>query len=262
MISPRFEGGLGSTERTRPHGGLVGVLRWLVIPLLFAGCVSKSDHQTVLTQLEECRVDKGSAQAAAASCEERFDREIARFDSMDSTLSDVLPATLKEFEGERERILELVPVQVQEEVASYMENFSQAVGRGFQNIERDNERMMTELTVARSQLESLGVSSEDLGRRVQSINAGLSQQNALRADAAGISDALREFDETMVLCKDCEGRLRLNRKEREAIALFHADIIARLNRLATGEVAPAADETVTPTDVHDGSTDAATDEDT
>jgi hypothetical protein len=179
---------------------------------------------------------------------------------MDSTLTDLLPATLREFEGERERILELVPVQVQEEVASYMDNFSQAVGRGFQSIQRDNERMMMELTTARSHLESLGVSSEDLGRRVQSIDAGLSRQNTLRADAAGISDALRDFDETMVLCKDCDGRLRLNRKEREAIALFHADIVARLNRLATGDVAPAADATTDPPDAaSDAATDAATD---
>ena len=35
-----------------------------------AGCVSKSDHETVVAQLEECRTDKTAAQEAAASCED------------------------------------------------------------------------------------------------------------------------------------------------------------------------------------------------
>ena len=223
MISPRF-------------------LSVLCVGLVAAGCVSKGDHQAILLQLEECRTDKTSAQEAAAACETRFDREIARFDTMDATLSDVLPAALNEFEDERARILEMVPVQVQDEVAAYMDEFSTTVGRGFQTLQQDNLEMMADLSQARTQLESLGVSSEDLGKRVAHIGTGLAEQNALRSEAAAIAETLREFDKNKIHCKDCPDRLRLNRKERETIANFHAEVMAQLNQLAAGEVPDSPEE--------------------
>lgn len=222
------------------------ILTVLLVGALVVGCVSKGDHQAVLAQLEECRNDKTAAQSAAAACEDRFEREIARFDNLDATLGDVLPATLREFEDERAKILEQVPVQVQGEVANYMDEFSDAVRRSFHGLQQDNLEMMAQLSQAQEKLESLGVSSEDLGRRVDTIGSGLAEQNALRGEAAEIAERLREFDRTMVNCRNCDDRLRLNRKERETISNFHAELVASLLVLATGEEPEAGEEGTTP----------------
>jgi len=208
--------------------------------LLVVGCVSKSDHGAVVAQLDECRNDKVAAQDAAKACESRYAREVTRFQDMDAVLEQVIPETMEEFRGERDRIAAMVPVQVQEEVASFMEKFSNAVASGFSVLRQDNQQMVAELAAAREELSRLGVSAETLQDRVDTIKTSLDDQAATRHQAAAIAEVIQDFDQAMILCKDCKDRLRLNRHEREVISNFHAELVGRLSELQAGRTASVA----------------------
>lgn len=212
----------------------------LAISLAFTGCISKSAHEAIQVQLDECRADKQAAQGAADACEKRYDREIARFDTLDSTLEEVVPEALSTFRAEREEILEQVPVQVRDEVEAYLDEFATAVARSFQRLSDDNEKILGELGVAKIELAKLGSDTEKLiaagvDSTIEEVRESQVSREALDARSANIVAMILDFDRTRINCKDCEKRLRLNKKEIQAITAFHGTLIENLQGFAAPE---------------------------
>ena len=109
----------------------------LLLPL--TGCVSRSKLKENEALLAECRTDKVSAQTAMTSCEERFAKEVKRWEDMDAVVASVVPGTLAQFKAEREEILKLVPDTTRKEVEAYIDQLTDAMGRGFQVLRDQNE---------------------------------------------------------------------------------------------------------------------------
>lgn len=230
----------------------------LVAALSLSGCVSKSAHEAIQSQLDECRADKQAAQGASEACEKRYDREIARFDTLDSTLEEVVPEALATFRAEREEVLEQVPVQVRDEVESYLDEFATAVARSFQRLADDNEKILGELGAAKVELAKLGADTEAMiaagvDSTIQEVREGQASREVLQARSANIVAMILEFDRTRINCKDCDNRLRLNKKEIQAITAFHSTLVENLQGFASpseeansdegeGEETAAADE--------------------
>ena len=205
--------------------------------LALVGCVSKSAHEAIQVQLDECRADKQAAQGASDACEKRYDREIARFDTLDSTLEEVVPDALATFRSEREEILEQVPVQVRDEVESYLDEFATAVARSFQRLSDDNEKILGELGTAKIELAKLSADTEALiaagvDTTIQEVREGQATRETLDARSSEIVALILQFDRTRVNCKNCDERLRLNKKEIQAITAFHATLIESLQGFA------------------------------
>ena len=59
----------------------------MVVGVLLVGCAPRSELEATKALLEECRTDKVSAQVAAESCEERYARDVRRWQSLDEIAS-------------------------------------------------------------------------------------------------------------------------------------------------------------------------------
>ncbi|NIR32697.1 MAG: hypothetical protein GWN84_26030, partial [Gammaproteobacteria bacterium] len=88
----------------------------LSLALVGTGCVSKQTYESVQAELATCQEEKAQAEAQVITWEQRFDREAQRWESVGTSISEQVPRALSELHTERERIIKLVPEQVQGEV--------------------------------------------------------------------------------------------------------------------------------------------------
>ena len=212
----------------------------LLLPL--AGCVSRSTFKENEALLAECRTDKVSAQTAMTSCEERFAREVKRWEDMDAVVASVVPGTLAQFKAEREEVLKLVPETTREEVGRYIDQLTDAMGRGFQVLRDQNESTALQLEVAQTKLDALQARADTIGTQTSTINqtldgslrAAVEEQRRMRQEAIALISTVQTFDQTYVSVKESENRLKLNRNQRETIEQFHARLIGQLTALGGG----------------------------
>lgn len=238
----------------------------LTVPALLslAGCASRSDLKEAQGLLEECRNDKVSAQTAATSCEERYAKEVGRWEDMDAVVADVVPNTLAQFKSEREEILKLVPEAARKEVGSYLDELTDAMGHGFQVLRDQNENALLELEVAQTKLDALQARADSIGTQTTSINSTLDgslreaieAQRTMRQQASALVATVQAFDRAHLSDHDSDSRLKLNRNQRETLEQFHERIIADLTALGAGpKGSPAGTQPVSTDDA--GATDAA-----
>jgi len=220
-----------------------------VLPL--AGCVSRSKFKENEALLAECRTDKVAAQNASSACEERFAKEVKRWEDMDAVVASVVPGTLAQFKSEREDILKLVPETTRKEVEQYIDQLTNAMGHGFQVLRDQNEETALALEVAQTKLDALQARADSIGTQTTSINATLEgslreaieAQRQMRQQAVAIVSLVQEFDHSYVSVKESESRLKLNRNQRETIEQFHARLISQLSSIGggTSEAQPAGE---------------------
>jgi chromosome segregation ATPase len=222
-----------------------------VLPL--AGCVSRSKLRESEALLAECRTDKVSAQQSSSSCEERFAREVKRWEDMDAVVASVVPGTLAQFRAEREEILKLVPETTRGEVEQYIDQLTDAMGRGFQVLRDQNESTTLQLEVAQTKLDALQASTDTIGTQTSSINdtlegslrEAIEAQRRMRQQAIELVGTVQQFDQSYLSIKESDSRLKLNRNQRETIEQFHAKLIGQLTALGSSGSstdAPAQEE--------------------
>ena len=186
------------------------------------------------------RLARVSAQSATESCEERYARDVRRWQSLDEVATTVLPKALSDFREERDRILELIPTQTREEVASYINELADATARGFQVLRDETENVLLELEIAQLKLDRLGARTDSIGEHAESIS--LSIENSLRESAearqrirkrvSDLVDRVHDFDAEYINDRSSSDRLRLNRRQRETIKAFHDDVVSSLAGLS------------------------------
>ena len=243
-------------RRSAPVLAVLALAVLVVLPL--GGCVSRSKFKQSEDLLAECRTDKVSAQTAMTSCEERFAKEVKRWEDMDAVVASVVPGTLAQFKAEREEILKLVPDTTRKEVEQYIDQLTDAMGRGFQVLRDQNENTALELEGAQTKLDALQARADTIGTQTSSINATLEgslreaieDQRRMRQEAIALVSTVQGFDASYVTVKESESRLKLNRNQRETIQQFHSRLIAQLTALGEGGVAaepePAAEPEAEP----------------
>lgn len=204
----------------------------LVGLMLGSGCVSRTRYQDLETRLADCQQATATAEETARACEERYAREVERWDDIQTVVEEALPQTIREFEADRDRILEMVPSEVQGEVESYLSGFARAVARGFDTLHEQNEKILIELEVYKTTLEEVGVRTRSIDDTVsQKLQEAAAGRQDAAAVAAEIIDEIQTFDRTYVSDKGSRERLRLNRNQRETVALFLDQVVRRLVEL-------------------------------
>ncbi len=213
----------------------VGLVVALVVPLALTGCVAKSTHRVVEERLAQCEQEKATLQEQVTTWETRFDQQSQRWETMQTTVTEALPQALQEMNAERDRIVKLVPVQVQQEVEQYLDKYFDTVMKGFGRLQQDNEALRTELQATNQKLDSLGVDTSDIRSTASTIDTKLEEEREKRRSVAGhvadINQLLANFDQSKINCKDCPTRLKLNREERETITAFHQQLSNALSSL-------------------------------
>lgn len=207
-------------------------LLWLTA----TACVPKSDLEEAKVQVANCEDEKAQMQAEIDAWEERFDRESSRWTEMQASITDTVPAALNEFHAERKRILEMVPEQVQSEVETYLNDYFSTVMRGVEMLSEDNADIKLQLQASSMALQALGADTRSINHKIDTTLADerarqKAVQGRIDAMAGTLADTINEikdFDQTRINCKSCPDRLKLNRKEREAVLAFHAELIAGL----------------------------------
>ena len=213
----------------------------LALIVLATGCASKTDLEAAQTELAACREETVRLEGSVVAWEERFDRESSRWVELEASVSEALPRALNEFHTERERIIELVPEQVQGEIEAYLEDYFKAVAKGFSVLSEDNAAIKTQLQATHKALQAVGADTRAIGitidRTVAEERAKREGEQARRervtAQLAKLVDQVVEFDQSRINCKECPERLKLNRNQRETVLGFHAELMADLAEVQT-----------------------------
>lgn len=229
------------------------VHRSLCVMLLLTGCASRSELAELRALLEECRNDKLAAQEAVRACEDRFEREVRQWSDLEEVVTTVIPQTIEGFRRERDAIIDLVPEQAREEVGAYLDELTDALGRGFQVLREENESVLLELEIAQTKLDALEARADsidsqttaitevlegELRRALEDQRRALEAQRRVRREVSGLIESVHEFDQRYVSDQESRDRLRLNRRERETIKAFHDDLVGKLSALASGTTEP------------------------
>lgn len=212
------------------------ILFILLALLASFGCASKKDLEAAQAELATCREEQAELEASVISWEQRFDRATGRWNEIEASVVTALPEALGELHTERERIIELVPEQVQSEVAAYLEEYFATVMKGFRQLAEDNTEIKGQLRATHKALESVGADTRAISA---TIDQTVAEERSLRqaeqarrqealAKLAGVVDQVVDFDQNRINCKQCPDRLKLNRKQRESILGFHAELTAEL----------------------------------
>ena len=246
----------------------LAVLPAAVLLAATTGCVSKTDHEALQAELAACQQEKAEIEAEAISWEQRFDRESSRWNQIGSSVSEMVPKALNEMHGERERILKMVPEQVQNEVSSYLDEYFNTVMTGFDRMSRDNQDMQVQVLGLQKAMDLLGHDTKAIGQAIdESLTDEKGRRERLARDLADIIDQIVEYDQTRLNCKGCDDRLKMRDKSRSAVLAFHQDLMSDLSRLqtfaasASGDMPPEAPRTAEPTSEADTTSDGADDED-
>lgn len=222
----------------RPSFSSFAHLPWTLslILLLVAstGCVSKSEHEALQAELDACQEAKAASDAQIVSWQQRYDRESARWTQIQESVAGAVPGALNEMHQERERILELVPDQVQGEVSGYLDEYFNTVMAGFDRLARDNQELKVEVLGLNKAMEVLGTDTKQIGRAIdESLADEKARREKLARDLADVIDWIVEFDQTRVNCDKCPNRLRMRDKYKEQLLGFHQELVADLAGLQT-----------------------------
>ncbi|MDA8020377.1 MAG: hypothetical protein MPN21_23310 [Thermoanaerobaculia bacterium] len=206
----------------------------LILTLLLAGCVAKGEHEALQGELAQCEEQLAQSKAENISWQNRFDRESQRWEQVGASIEEAVPRALNELDEERERIIQAVPEQVQEEVSRYLDGYFNTVMRGFDALNEQNERTRIELETTNKVLASLGADTKQIG---QAIDSSLTESKAKREQIAShltdMIDHIVEYDQTRLNCKRCPERLKMRDRSREELLAFHAELMADLAELQT-----------------------------
>ncbi|MEM8931422.1 MAG: hypothetical protein AAGE94_09620, partial [Acidobacteriota bacterium] len=172
--------------------------------VLSTGCVSKSDHQAVQDELAACAEEQAQLASQIATWESRYDRETARWNAIEQSVSAAVPQALSELHQERTRILDMVPAQVQDEVSGYLDEYFNTVMAGFDRMARDNQEMRIEILATQKALEALGQDTQSIGRAIdESLGDEKARRQQAASDISDIVEQIVEFDQTKVNCRGC-----------------------------------------------------------
>jgi hypothetical protein len=210
----------------------------MLVPVAFAmiaaGCVSRAEHDQVVQQLQGCEQEKSSALKAVNDCQGQLQTESKRWDSIETQLTSTLPQTLKDFQDERAKIIEIVPEQVRSEVGKRLDRYFVNVFKQLERMEGKLELMREDLSASRAEVARL---STDVGSKLDATHkAVLGEHDRLAEQSRRVAEIIAivaEFDRDRINCRDCKERLRLKDKDREQLLAFHSQLIQQVQMLET-----------------------------
>lgn len=198
----------------------------LLAVVLVACGVPESEHQQVVAQLEECRAD-------ALRWETLYQESVEeRRQTLDEAL-EMLPAAHQELRSQinlrLDEVTQSLDATLRNEVQQSVYELAEAIAEGYSMLQNENERLEAQLAESRGLIESVLEKTGSIEERVGSEKAAfLAERQALLLEIGEVEAFLRDWQYLHVDCKGCEERLRINKRERDALAQLHEEIMSRL----------------------------------
>lgn len=199
----------------------------LLVAVLVVGCgVPESEHQQVVAQLEECRAD-------ALRWETLYQESVEeRRQALDDAL-EMLPAAHEELRSQinlrLDEVTKSLDATLRNEVQQSVYELAEAIAEGYSMLQSENEQLEAQLAESRGLIESVLEKTGSIEERVGSEKeAFLAERQALLLEIGEVEAFLRDWQYAHVDCKGCEERLRINKRERDALAQLHEEIMSRL----------------------------------
>lgn len=220
----------------------------LLATAVLIGCVPKAQLEESQALIATCEEEKAELDAQVARWSQRFDREGQRWQDIQQSVIDTVPAALAEFDAERERILEIVPEQVQFEVGTYLDEYFGSVMQSFSALQQESRDIKLQLETTNQVLEAVGADTRSIGTAIDDALAGEeAKREQITAGLTRLHDRLVDFDQKAFNCRKCPERITLNNREEEQIRTFHAELISELTALQQIAAGATLDSTETPT---------------
>ncbi|MCZ7650635.1 MAG: hypothetical protein M5U13_05520 [Thermoanaerobaculia bacterium] len=125
-----------------------------------------------------------------------------------------------------------LPAQVRAEVEAQLNTLVRQLEAGFGALATENAKMAEALERQNEAINTVATNvsgaREDL---ISEVTALRTEREAVGAKVNEVIALVQEWDQSRMLCKDCEDKLRLNKKEVEAITGLHAELVQRLAEL-------------------------------
>ncbi|MDX1642856.1 MAG: hypothetical protein R3244_00715 [Thermoanaerobaculia bacterium] len=195
--------------------------------VLLVGCgVSKSEHETVVAELEECR-------ANALRWETLYQESVEeRRQALDQAL-EMLPAAHDELRSQinlrLDEVTQSLDSTLRSEVQESVYELAEAIAEGYSVLQDENEQLEAQLAESRRLIESVLEKTGSIEERVGSEKeAFLADRQSLLLEIGEVEAYLRDWQYKHVECKGCDERLRINKRERDALAQLQEEILSRL----------------------------------
>ncbi len=215
-----------------------------VLAVTVMGCgISEEEH---LAAIAECEED-------TARWESLYQESVdERQQALDQALT-MLPAAHEDLRSQIDLRLGEVTAELDEVIkAEVQESFyelAQAIAEGYNNLQQENQQLQTQLTESRSLiemvLEKTGSIEQQTGSIQESVTtdqaAIIANRQAALIQVGEVESFMRDWQYMYVECRGCEERLRINKRERDALARMHDDVMGRLADVREQLTAPAAE---------------------
>jgi len=210
----------------------------LATAVAVVGCgVSKSEHQTVVDARDMCMDE-------SARWESLYQESVEeRQQALDEALS-MLPTAHDELRTQIDTRLDQVTKELDEAIkAEVQESFydlADAIAEGYNVLQQENKQLTVQLAESRSLIETVLEKTGTIEQRVgMEQDAFSARRQALLLEIGGVESFLRDWSYRYVECQSCEERLRINKRERDALAQLSEDLMSRLSGVRAQITEPA-----------------------
>lgn len=206
----------------------------VAVLLSSGGCFLKlkSDYDAVAAQLATCQTQSQETAATLATkeadlktCQDQWQEAMKAFGGEAAKTQDVI-AGVREWKLQVEQKL---PVQVKAEVEAQLNKLVRQLETGFGALATENARLTEAMEKQNQAITTLSgdVSGarEDLIKEVAALRA---QREQAGSRVQEVIAHVQKWDQERMLCRDCETKLRLNKKEIEAITAMHGEVVQML----------------------------------
>lgn len=200
-----------------------------VVLLLAGGCVKKSEHEALQAQLVEC-------QERADEYEGLYQAEMEKRSFALQEAADFLPAAANELREQLDTRLEEVTrdldAQIRADVQQTLDGLTNAMAQGYQELRGQNAELQGQLRESRTMLETLMERTGSIERSVGSDRVALlAKRDAVMERISSLTDMVNDWKYKHVDCRECPEKLRLNKRERDAIAQIQLQTVEALEAL-------------------------------
>jgi hypothetical protein len=218
------------------------ILVGLVLAVVAMGCgVSEEDHLAVVAECEEETLRwEVLYQESVDERQQALDQALTMLPSAHEDLRSQIDMRLGEVTAELD---EAIKAEVQE---SFYE-LAEAIADGYNNLQEENQMLQVQLGETRrvidSVLEKTGTIEAQAGSIQTSVTTDqqviVANRQAALIKVGEVESFMRDWQYMYVDCKGCEEHLRVNKKERDALAKMHDELMGRLSRVREQLTAPS-----------------------
>lgn len=200
-----------------------------VVSLIAGGCVKKSEYEAIEAQLAEC---KERADEYEGLYQGVMDERALALEEAAQYLPTAANELREELDVRLEEVTRNLDAQIRADVQETLDGLTAAMADGYQQLRGQNAQLQGQLTESRNLLEKLMDRAGDIERTVGTDRVALlGKRDRVLERIEALATTVNDWKYKHVDCRECPEKLRLNKRERDAIAQIQLQTVEALERL-------------------------------